>query len=179
VSTCRCTISYADSNYRDGHRFYWATFVWELMTNDHTTGVRGLQDWSPFSPVEGGSQPEKTHPEKGSLGCKDWHDDLQVLEEERLGSVLLKAWKGEYESAEQAAEDVRKTAEKVGIKVVGVDEVDVGEKWEDVFEMVKDDEWKRGSRMVFSQKEKAGEKGREHEEVKENVNVNERNEEKV
>ena len=139
-------------------------FVWELMTNDHTTEchwARGIHDWSPFSPVEGSSQPAKTRAEKLSAGHKDWHDDLQVLEEERLGSVLLKAWKGEYERAEDAAEDVKKIAENMGIKVVADDEVDIGEKWEDVFEMVQDEEWKWGPRLVFRRKEKTEEK--EHE----------------
>jgi hypothetical protein len=111
------------------------------MTNTHTAEAhwkRGIE-WDPFSPPEGGP-PEKA--------AKDWRDQLQVLEEARLGSVLLKAWKSEYESAEQVAEDIRNIAEDVGIKVVSSemevdnnwvkvfkDEVDIGEPWEDVFEL--------------------------------------------
>jgi hypothetical protein len=107
-------------------RFYWASFVWELMTN------------GPFYSLEGRTTEE----------AADWRDQLQVLEEARLGSVLLKAWKGEYESAEQAAEDIRKIAEKAGIDVVSStvevggdwmklfkDEVDIGEPWENMFEL--------------------------------------------
>ncbi|CAN9203253.1 unnamed protein product [Alternaria alternata] len=95
-------------------------------------------DWSPFS-SPGGRPTEE---------AADWRDQLQVLEQARLGSVLLKAWKGEYESAEQAAEDTRKIAEEVGINVVSStvevgdnwmklfkDEVDIGEPWEDIFEL--------------------------------------------
>jgi hypothetical protein len=74
--------------------------------------------------------------------------------------VLLKAWKSEYESAEQVAKDVRRIAENVGIKVVGDDEVDIGEKWEDVFEIVKDLAWKWGPSMKF----KADENDKEKEE---------------
>ncbi|KAI4694288.1 hypothetical protein J4E81_006504 [Alternaria sp. BMP 2799] len=121
--------------------FYWATFVWELMTNTQTAEAHWKQgiEWDPLSPPEGG--PPKP--------AKDWRDQLQVLEEARLGSVLLKAWKSEYQSAEQAAEDVRKIAEEMGIKIVSSasevddawtnvsrqDEVDIGEPWEDVFEL--------------------------------------------
>jgi len=111
------------------------------MTNTHTAEAqwkRGI-DWDPFSSPDGG--PPKP--------AKDWRDQLQVLEEARLGSVLLKAWKSEYESAEQAAEDVRKIAEEMGVKIVSSasevddawtnvsqqDEVDIGEPWEDVFEL--------------------------------------------
>ncbi|CAN9280107.1 unnamed protein product [Alternaria alternata] len=95
-------------------------------------------DWSPFS-SPGGRPTEE---------AADWRDQLQVLEQARLGSVLLKAWKGEYESAEQAAEDIRKIAEEVGINVVSStvevgddwmklfkDEVDIGEPWENIFEL--------------------------------------------
>jgi hypothetical protein len=121
-------------------RFYWAKFVWELMTNSFTAEAPWKQgiEWSPFSPLEGGPPEE----------AADWRDQLQALEEARLGSVLLKAWKGEYESAKQVAEDIRTIAEEVGIKIVSSevqvdndwmkvfkDEVDIGEPWEDVFEL--------------------------------------------
>ncbi|KAG9191404.1 hypothetical protein G6011_09492 [Alternaria panax] len=66
-------------------------------------------EWGPSSPPEGGPADKSS---------KDWRDRPNVLEEARLGSVLLRAWKGEYESAEQVAEDVRNIAEEVGIKVV-------------------------------------------------------------
>lgn len=123
-------------------RFYWASFVWELMTNGLTAEAPWKRDidWSPFS-SPGGRPTEE---------AADWRDQLQVLEQARLGSVLLKAWKGEYESAEQAAEDIRKIAEEVGINVVSStvevcdnwmklfkDEVDIGEPWENIFELDK------------------------------------------
>jgi hypothetical protein len=131
------------------------------MTNDFSVGahwVRGIHDWSPCSPVEGGQKPANTHREKTSPGYKDWHDDLQVLEEERLGSVLLRAWKGQYKRVADIAEDIKANAEKMGIKVVGNDEVANGEKWEDVFEIVEDPAWKWGQRLVFKEKEKDGQR---------------------
>jgi hypothetical protein len=111
------------------------------MTNTHTAEAhwkRGI-DWDPFSSPEGGPP----------MPAKDWRDQLQVLEEARLGSVLLKAWKGEYESAGHATEDIRTIAEEMGIKIVSSetevenawvkvlqqDEVDIGEPWENVFEL--------------------------------------------
>jgi hypothetical protein len=123
------------------------------MSNDHTTEAhwtRGIQDWSPFSPIEVDKQTANTYGDmRGRAWKEGWQDDFQVLEEERLGSVLLKAWNSEYESAEQVAEDVRRIAETVGIKVVEDDEVDIGAKWEDVFEMVKDPAWKQGPSLKF------------------------------
>ncbi|KAL1798018.1 hypothetical protein ACET3X_004624 [Alternaria dauci] len=124
---------YFDATFpREGGYHQEPLFVWELMTNGLTaeSPLEQRLEWSP------------------SDEAADLRDQLQVLEEARLGSILLKAWKGEYESAEQVAEDIMKTAEQVGISIVRStveqdddwvqlfkDEVDIGEPWEDVFEL--------------------------------------------
>ena len=40
-----------------------------------------------------------------------------------------------------------------GIDVVGGDEVNIEERWEDVFDVVEDTTWKWGPRIVFKQKD--------------------------
>jgi hypothetical protein len=59
---------------------------------------------------------------------------FQELEAARLGKVLLKAWNGDYESADEVIEDVRMAAAKLGINI-SEDDVDIGEDWKDVFEV--------------------------------------------
>jgi hypothetical protein len=123
------------------------------MTNEHTTEAhwaRGVYGWSPMSPLDA----ELSNPSPSGPSGSDWQNYLQVLEEGRLGSVFLKAWKDQYESAE----DVRKMAKKMDITVVGDDEVDIGENWEDVFEMVEDPAWKWGPCLHFKVNEKQKEK---------------------
>lgn len=60
---------------------------------------------------------------------------LQLLEEERLGLMLVKAWKGEYENAREILQEVRSYLQQIGVRRDGEDEVvlDDGRKWEDVF----------------------------------------------
>jgi hypothetical protein len=62
----------------------------------------------------------------------------QELEEARLGKVLIKAWSRGYDSAEQVVVDIKAIAEKVGIVVMGEDEVEIQGEWEDVFEKVEE-----------------------------------------
>lgn len=59
---------------------------------------------------------------------------FQCLEETRLGQVLVNAWTRQYRNANEVMEDVKLHALKLGIIVVK-DEVRIGEKWEDVFEV--------------------------------------------
>jgi hypothetical protein len=47
---------------------------------------------------------------------------------------LLKAWSGNYESADEVIEDVRLAAAKIGITILE-DNVDIGKDCEDVFEV--------------------------------------------
>jgi len=59
---------------------------------------------------------------------------FQELEEARLGKVLLKAWNGDYQSADEVLEDVRLAAARIGIKILE-DDIDIRENWEEVFEV--------------------------------------------
>lgn len=114
--------------------FYWATFVWRLMTNDYTDQSLSVRThcWNPVCPVggcEAFDDKEEVFFDRLDQGL------FQELEETRLGSVLVKAWKEKYTSAEEVAGEIRSIAEKMGIRVSG-DEVELDEDWEDVFEVV-------------------------------------------
>ncbi|KAK2746089.1 hypothetical protein FQN57_003429 [Myotisia sp. PD_48] len=63
----------------------------------------------------------------------------QSLEEERLGHIFVKAWNLEYENAGEAMLDVKEVIKKMGLKLVGDDEIELdgGIRWEDVFEVVR------------------------------------------
>ncbi len=115
--------------------FYWATFVWRLVTNCYTPEdprARGEQ-WEPVTPSEGGVMLGGVADQM--LGERYCADAFQELEDERIGKVLVRAWKSKYSTAEAIADDVRIIAEGLGIDVIE-DEVDIGRSWEDVFEVV-------------------------------------------
>lgn len=132
--------------------FDWATFMFRLLTNHSTSrspyalGVQ-LDPSSPpdvhvaYASREGGELITKRHEEKLYL----------ELEKERLGKVLVKAWLGGFESAEEVAADVKRVAEEMGMVVHG-DEVLVDGGWEGVFEVGEKD--KMGMmRVVFKETE--------------------------
>jgi hypothetical protein len=50
-------------------------------------------------------------------------DDWPVLPEDQLGSCLIEAWKGEYETADEAFQDVRAMLERQG-RVFATEEED-------------------------------------------------------
>ena len=58
---------------------------------------------------------------------------FQELENARLGHILVGAWNNRYGSVDEVIRDIELAAAEVGITISG-DEVDIGEKWEDVFE---------------------------------------------
>ena len=58
---------------------------------------------------------------------------FQQLERARLGHVLFGAWNEQYSTVDEVIRDIELAAAEVGIIISG-DEVDIGEKWEDVFE---------------------------------------------
>ena len=58
---------------------------------------------------------------------------FQQLEKARLGHVLVGAWNNRYGSVDEVIRDIELAATEVGIAISG-DEVDIGEKWEGVFE---------------------------------------------
>lgn len=97
----------------------WATFVWRCMRNDlaaHDPTVDGVKTWAlPTNPLDPTEMPgEQVNP-------WEFHQErlkeakLQLLEEERLGPILLKAWKGEYENAREILQEVRFYLEKIGV----------------------------------------------------------------
>jgi hypothetical protein len=124
--------------------FQWAVFTWRLMTNTS----------NPEPEASHGGSMEDFSLEKGGLtrNCVEGPystafggDDptlYQVLEEARLGNILAKVWSGQYESAGEVAEQIKTSASKIGITVVG-DEVEIEGGWEDVFEIVDKDSWAR------------------------------------
>jgi hypothetical protein len=76
---------------------------------------------------------------------------LQVLEEERLGPMLVKAWKGEYQNAREILQEVRSYLQQIGVRIDGEDEVllDDGRKWEDVFTVVQTDDVSWGREIRY------------------------------
>lgn len=117
----------------------WATFVWQLMRTDANSERK---KWSlptdPLDETEGAGEDEDAweyHKERLKEG------KLQLLEEERLGPILVKAWNGGYENAREMMQEVRLYLEQIGVKMEGEDEVllDGWRKWEDVFTVVRTD----------------------------------------
>ncbi|KAJ6162220.1 hypothetical protein N7485_010450 [Penicillium canescens] len=117
----------------------WATFVWQLMRTDaNSEGKKWSLPTDPLDETEGPGEDEDAgeyHKERLNEG------KLQLLEEERLGPILVKAWNGGYENAREMMQEVRLYLEQIGVKMEGEDEVllDGGRKWEDVFTVVRTD----------------------------------------
>jgi len=63
------------------------------------------------------------------------HAEPDDFEDMTLGSILVGALDFRYENAEDVMKDVRLAASKMGIRTVDDDEVDIDEKWEDIFEV--------------------------------------------
>lgn len=72
--------------------------------------------------------------------------ESKELEDTRLGTVLVNALSCRYESADEVIEHVKHAALKIGIIVVNDDEVDIDDKWENVFEV-------RGKQLCFRAKD--------------------------
>jgi hypothetical protein len=133
--------------------FYWATFVWRLMTNDYTEHSRSASThcWEPCCPVEGGCDPSA--PDHFMTFSDRLNRNMfQDLGEAQLGSVLLKSWNSQYESADEAADDIMAIAVKMGIVVNG-DEVVLNEKWEDMLEVVETGPLPRARSVRFKSSE--------------------------
>jgi hypothetical protein len=81
--------------------FHRATWMYALMN-----------DWTPLS-----DHLKSRYDDLGAIE-KTIHDrtfdDWPALESKKLGPCLIKAWKGEYESAAEALQDVRDTLEAYG-----------------------------------------------------------------
>lgn len=117
----------------------WATFVWQLMRKDASS--HRAKRWAmPTDPLDPAEMP-------GEVNVWEYHKQrlkegkLQLLEEERLGPMLVKAWKGKYENAQEILQEVRSYLQQIGVQMDGEDEVllDDGRKWEDVFTVVPTD----------------------------------------
>ncbi|KAH7093063.1 hypothetical protein FB567DRAFT_587509 [Paraphoma chrysanthemicola] len=63
------------------------------------------------------------------------HEIPNEFENARLGTIRANAMNGRYESAAEIVQDVKVAAVQMGIKVVGDDEVDIDDTWENVFEV--------------------------------------------
>jgi hypothetical protein len=115
--------------------YYWATFVWRLMTNDYTDESPSAKTWcwEPCCPVKGRCKPYDDNREV--FGKRFLNNMWQELEEARLGKVLENAWNRKYTTVDEVAEDIKSTASKMDI-VVTNDEVEMDKKWEDVFEVI-------------------------------------------
>ncbi|KAE8379635.1 hypothetical protein BDV26DRAFT_258871 [Aspergillus bertholletiae] len=116
----------------------WATFMWRCMTGDFTLEASLCSE--PTDPLPADADPGAYHKDQRMEG------KFQLLEEGRLGPILLKAWKGEYESAREILQDMRSYLEKIEVRMEGEDEVlpDQGS-WQDIFTVVKteDTRWYR------------------------------------
>lgn len=59
----------------------------------------------------------------------------EEIEEARLSNIIANAENSRYEDASEVMKDVKAAAVKMGIKIIGDDEVDIDVEWEDVFEV--------------------------------------------
>ncbi|KAB8257038.1 hypothetical protein BDV32DRAFT_160763 [Aspergillus pseudonomiae] len=117
----------------------WATFVWQLMRKDASS--HRAKRWAmPTNPLDPTELP-------GEVNVWEYHKQrlkegkLQLLEEARLGPMLVKAWKGQYENAQEILQEIRLYLQQIGVQIDGEDEVllEDGRKWEDVFTVVQTD----------------------------------------
>ena len=108
------------------------------MTNDFTAvspsrrGPRGGL-WEPTYPMEGGHIIEDAPDLSEIMRERERRKIFQQLERARLGHVLFGAWNEQYSNVDEVVRDIELAAAEAGITISG-DEVDIGEKWEDVFE---------------------------------------------
>ncbi|KLJ10172.1 hypothetical protein EMPG_14438 [Blastomyces silverae] len=143
--------------------FDWATFMWRLMTNDYSTcplPPPGGYHRSPLMPMGQASSPDFSNDRRPWKYEEKRQEEgaWQVLEEQRLGYILVKAWNRQYENTKGALEDVQKVVQKMGMLLVGEDEVELekGARWEDVFDVIGtgDGEFDQELRFADNSKEK-------------------------
>lgn len=140
--------------------FHWATLVFRFMTDAFSDRPSGLEPGfevecdgchvDPGYDVHGWG-PNTVTSGQANTNLRDWaqmHTRLNDIGPDRLGWVLIKAWMGEYETAEDAMRDVQSAVEEAGLRMVREDEIELegGKHYEDVFEVVNDNE---GSRTGF------------------------------
>jgi hypothetical protein len=90
--------------------FNWACWVHQMMTTR----------WNPLVPPEIAGTDALSYMRSGegrareSAAREGTFDNWPILEEAKLGCCLVKAWKGQYETAEDALRDVREVLERFG-----------------------------------------------------------------
>jgi hypothetical protein len=99
--------------------FNWACWVYETMTERRNPLVPPeIAETDALSYMRSGEGCAR-----GSVARDGTFDNWPVLGNERLGSCLVKAWKGQYESAEDALQDVRGVLKECG-RVLAADSDD-------------------------------------------------------
>ena len=107
--------------------YNWACWVYKMMTKRR----------DPLVPPEIAETDAQSYMRSGE-GCaresaaqQGAFDSWPVLDEEQLGSCLAKAWKGQYETAEDALQDVRRVLKECGRALAaGFDDEIEGFDWE-------------------------------------------------
>ena len=107
--------------------FHWATWMYAIMN-----------DWTPLSAHLNSRYDDLSAVGKAIRGGT--FNDWPALESKKLGPCLIKAWKGEYESAAEALQDVGATLEACGrtLATDADDEID-GFDWASNFTVTKDE----------------------------------------
>lgn len=89
--------------------FDWTTWVYGLMTDEE--------------PLEQGLGPLDSEPDMrtwrrrcSQVRRREFHD-WPVMREEMLGSVVVKAWEGDFESAAEALKEARKVLKASGVEL--------------------------------------------------------------
>jgi hypothetical protein len=99
-----------------------------------------MNDWTPLS-----EHLNSMYDDLSDLGkaIRDGtFDDWPALESKKLGPCLIKAWKGEYESAAEALQDVRDTLKACGRSLAtDVDDEIDGFDWASIFTVTKDEQF--------------------------------------
>jgi hypothetical protein len=139
--TCPNTV--LESPWSDGGELYgsvkndlfdWASWVFGLMTDKkdplsfHQNIENAVEDTD-----------SRYNDLTRKVACGEF-DAWPRLEDKMLGSVIVKAWRGKYDSVDQAMQDAQKAIQACGHRVIGEyqDEVE-GYDWEHEFEVTNHD----------------------------------------
>lgn len=121
---------WCDTGLPKGDLFDWATWQYGLMIPEKCDpllgGLSGLEHEEYITQL----RHRTGAAEKGEF--KDW----PRLPKEQLGEVLIRAWNGEYETAQEVLGDARRTLEQCGRTLTAgkIDEID-GFDWTSLFEV--------------------------------------------
>ncbi|KAL5049505.1 hypothetical protein BDW71DRAFT_176034 [Aspergillus fruticulosus] len=120
----------------------WANLMWELVTNEHSMSPPRRPPNVNYPMV----YPEDPRYWLDREGEPDWREEedrlrrkmFQLLDEGRLGPILVKAWSGHYRGVTEVIADVRALLKNRGVNLVGGDEIlvpagDGNRSWDDIF----------------------------------------------